>query len=95
MELCELSLCTVRDLIKHGDVTVEQAVSGCISRIRATEPKIMALLATRLDEALERARSMDASRPADFSRKPLWRACHCQRCLDDKRYGNDSRIEDP
>ena len=72
MELCELSLCTVRDLIKHGDVTVEQAVSGCISRIRETEPKIMALLATRLDEALERARSMDASRPADFSRKPLW-----------------------
>ena len=72
MELYELSLSAVRDLIKNGEVTAEQAVSACISRIRKTEPSIMALLDTRLEEAQELARNMDISRPSDLSLKPLW-----------------------
>ncbi len=72
MELYELSLCSIRDLLRKGDVTAEQAVSSCIERTRTTEPNIRALLDTRLDESLDLARSMDKEKPTDFASKPLW-----------------------
>ena len=72
MELFELSLCEIRDLLRRGEISAEQAVQSCLSRIEATEPQVKALLAVRGEAALEQARAMDASRPADFSDKPLW-----------------------
>jgi len=71
-ELFELSLCEVRDLLRKGEVSAEAVTRACIDRINATEPTVNALLARRDGEALEEARAMDRSRPADFSDKPLW-----------------------
>ncbi len=72
MEIFELSLCEVRDLIRNGSITAEDAVRSCLARIEATEPKIKALLSRRDAAALEQARAMDASAPADLANKPLW-----------------------
>ena len=67
-----MSLCAVRDLLQKGEVTAEDAVQSCLGRISSTEPRIGALLSAQPEKALEQARSMDASRPSDFSGLPLW-----------------------
>lgn len=65
-----LSLARLREALAAGNITAEIAAQACVDRIRATEPVLHALLTTRLDEALEEARSMDRGGPqAD---KPLW-----------------------
>ncbi len=70
MSIHTLSLRAVRDALAQGDMSAESAVQACAARIEATEPKVQALLAQDLDNALEQARSMDAQ-GADAS-KPLW-----------------------
>ncbi len=72
MELFELSLCDLRDALREGDVSAEQAVSSCLARIESTEPAVKALLSRRDKAALEQARDMDKNRPSNFTEKPLW-----------------------
>ena len=72
MKLFEHTLCEIRDLLREGSITAEQAVESCIDRIAATEPAINALLAYDPEQAVNQARQMDKNRPADFAEKPLW-----------------------
>ncbi len=67
-----MSLCGVRELLRKGEVSAEEAVKSCLDRITQTEPKINALLAMQAEKALDQARSMDARRPGDLADKPLW-----------------------
>lgn len=68
--LYTLTLAALRRALTTGEITAEDAVRACVDRINATEPQLHALLATRLDDALEDARRMDKDGPqAD---KPLW-----------------------
>ena len=71
-ELFELSLLEAQKLLQKGEISAESLVASCLSRINATENRVGALLARRDEEALEQARAMDKTRPADFSDKPLW-----------------------
>jgi aspartyl-tRNA(Asn)/glutamyl-tRNA(Gln) amidotransferase subunit A len=69
-DLHSLSLTQVRDQLASGETTAALAVSSCLARIRATEPKIKALLCLLDEQAMDQARAMDAAGP-DRS-KPLW-----------------------
>lgn len=69
-DIVALSLTEVRQRLANKELKAEEAVKACVEQIQTTEPAIHALLATRLDEAVEEARGMDKAGPqAD---KPLW-----------------------
>ena len=69
-DLYTKSLSEIRTHLLSREVSAEEAVSSCLARIDATEPKIQALLNLQREEALATAKAMDAAGPdAD---KPLW-----------------------
>ncbi len=64
------SLTKVRDLLRAGEISAQDATRACLERIAATEPRLDALLHVAGEEALNQAAAMDKSGPdAD---KPLW-----------------------
>lgn len=64
------SLTQVRDLLRAGDISAQDATRSCLERIAATEPRLDALLHVAGEEALNQAAAMDKNGPdAD---KPLW-----------------------
>lgn len=69
-ELFSLSLTRVRDLLRLGEVSAQDATKSCLERIAATEPRLEALLHVAADEAMAQARAMDARGPD--AAKPLW-----------------------
>jgi aspartyl-tRNA(Asn)/glutamyl-tRNA(Gln) amidotransferase subunit A len=69
-QLFHHSLTQVRDLLRVGEITAQDATASCLERIAATEPIVEALLHVAGDEALAQARAMDAKGP-DAAR-PLW-----------------------
>lgn len=69
-QLFSHSLTRVRDLLRTGEITAQDATSSCLERIAATEPRLEALLHVAGDEALARAEAMDAQGPD--AAKPLW-----------------------
>jgi aspartyl-tRNA(Asn)/glutamyl-tRNA(Gln) amidotransferase subunit A len=62
-ELTRKGLCEMRDLLASRQVTAEEAVRACLSRIEATEPKVKALLSVQAEAALARARDLDERGP--------------------------------
>ena len=69
-QLFHHSLTQVRDLLRTGEITAQDATTACLERIAATEPIVEALLHVAGEEALAQARAMDAKGP-DAAR-PLW-----------------------
>ena len=69
-QLFHHSLTQVRDLLRAGEITAQDATTACLERIAATEPVVEALLHVAGEEALAQARAMDAKGP-DAAR-PLW-----------------------
>lgn len=64
------SLTQVRDLLRAGEISAQDATRACLERIAATEPGLDALLHVAGEEALNQAAAMDKSGPdAD---RPLW-----------------------
>ena len=64
------SLTQVRDLLRAGEISAQDATRACLERIAATEPRLDALLHVAGEEALNQAAAMDKIGPdAD---KPLW-----------------------
>ena len=64
------SLIQLRDALRCGDISAENAVNTCLDRIRTTEPVVQALVHTDAENALNTARGLDAQGPsADM---PLW-----------------------
>ncbi|WP_245628801.1 amidase, partial [Salidesulfovibrio brasiliensis] len=57
-------------MLQAGDITAEQAVQACLDRIEETEPKIKALISIQAEQALTKARELDAAGPDPD--KPLW-----------------------
>ena len=49
----------IRDAIRRGEMTAEDACAGAIDRIRATDPKLAAFLHVAPDRAMARARALD------------------------------------
>lgn len=69
-DIVALSLAEIRQRLAGGEIKAEDVAKACVAQIHATEPNIHALLATRLEAAVEEARGMDKQGPqAD---KPLW-----------------------
>jgi aspartyl-tRNA(Asn)/glutamyl-tRNA(Gln) amidotransferase subunit A len=64
------SLTQVRDGLRSGEISAQDATRSCLERIAATEPKLDALLHVATEEALSQATAMDKNGP-DAS-KPLW-----------------------
>jgi aspartyl-tRNA(Asn)/glutamyl-tRNA(Gln) amidotransferase subunit A len=69
-DLCSLSLLDLRQALAGRETTAEAAVSACLARIAATEPRLYALISVDAENALAQARAMDAAGP-DPS-QPLW-----------------------
>ena len=69
-QLFHHSLTQVRDLLRTGEITAQDATTACLERIAATEPIVETLLHVAGEEALAQARAMDAKGP-DAAR-PLW-----------------------
>ncbi|MGE4290885.1 MAG: Asp-tRNA(Asn)/Glu-tRNA(Gln) amidotransferase subunit GatA [Desulfovibrio sp.] len=69
-ELHQKTLTELRSLLLAGEATAEQAMSDCLERIEATEPRVRALLAVRGEDALAEARALDQAGPDP--EKPLW-----------------------
>ncbi|MBC16441.1 Glutamyl-tRNA(Gln) amidotransferase subunit A [Pseudodesulfovibrio profundus] len=69
-ELFEKSLGEIAGLLQSGEVKAVDAVTSCIERIEATEPRVQALLTVMKDEALQQAEAMDAEGPD--AEKALW-----------------------
>lgn len=69
-QLFSRSLTQVRDLLRTGDVSAQDATRSCLERIAATEPQLEALLHVAGDEAMAQAKAMDAEGPD--ATKPLW-----------------------
>ncbi len=69
-QLFHHSLTQVRDRLRTGEITAQDATTACLERITATEPIVEALLHVAGEEALAQARAMDAKGP-DAAR-PLW-----------------------
>ena len=64
------SLTQVRDLLRAGEISAQDATRACLERIAATEPRLDALLHVAGEEALNQAAAMAQSGPdAD---RPLW-----------------------
>ncbi len=70
MSIHTLSLRAVRDALAKGEVSAQDVVQAAVDRIKATEPRVQALLAQDLDNALEQAQNMDKA--GVDSSKPLW-----------------------
>ena len=68
--LTSLSLAAVRKKLAEKEVKAEEVTAACVAQIEKSEPTVQALLATRLDEALEEARALDRQGPD--AAKPLW-----------------------
>ena len=64
------SLTQVRDLLRAGEISAQDATSSCLERIASTEPMLDALLHIAGDEALTQAKAMDAQGPD--AAQPLW-----------------------
>ncbi len=64
------SLAQVRDLLRTGEISAQDATRSCLERIAATEPKLDALLHVAGEEAMNQAAAMDKSGPD--AAKPLW-----------------------
>ncbi|MGE4443122.1 MAG: Asp-tRNA(Asn)/Glu-tRNA(Gln) amidotransferase subunit GatA [Desulfomicrobium sp.] len=64
------SLTQVRDLLRAGEISAQDATRSCLERIAATEPRLDALLHVAGEEALSQASAMDKNGPD--ARKPLW-----------------------
>lgn len=69
-DICSLSLCGLASALKNREIGVRESVEACRKRIEETEPKIDALLALNLENALKYAEKLDAAGP-DKS-KALW-----------------------
>jgi aspartyl-tRNA(Asn)/glutamyl-tRNA(Gln) amidotransferase subunit A len=69
-QLFSHSLTRIRDLLRNGEISAQEATSSCLERIAATEPRLEALLHIAGNEALAQAKAMDASGPD--AAKPLW-----------------------
>ena len=69
-ELFEKSLGEIAAMLQSGEVKAVEAVTSCIERIEATEPRVQALLTVMKDEALQQAEAMDAEGPD--AEKSLW-----------------------
>jgi aspartyl-tRNA(Asn)/glutamyl-tRNA(Gln) amidotransferase subunit A len=69
-QLFSHSLTRVRDLLRTGEISAQDATNSCLERIAATEPRLEALLHVAGDEALARAKAMDMQGPD--ATKPLW-----------------------
>ncbi len=69
-DICRLSLTEVRDKLAARELTAEEAVAACLTRIEATEPRLKAILHLMADTALEQAKTMDAAGPD--AAKRLW-----------------------
>ena len=69
-ELFEKKLGEIAGLLQSGEVKAVDAVTSCIERIEATEPRVQALLTVMKDEALQQAEAMDAEGPD--AEKALW-----------------------
>ncbi len=69
-QLFHHSLTQIRDLLRTGEITAEDATTACLERIAATEPALDALLYVAGEGAIAQARAMDAQGP-DATR-PLW-----------------------
>src|SRR6056297_3311743 len=68
--LIDRSATSMAAMIRSGDITSEQLVSGCLARIEAVNPVLNAVV--RLDpRAMERARAADRARAAGKSLGPL------------------------
>lgn len=69
-DICSLSLCELAAALRNRDIGVKEAVEACRKRIEETEPKIDALLALNLENALQYAEKLDAAGPD--RNKALW-----------------------
>lgn len=69
-QLFSLSLTRIRDLLRSGEISAQEATRSCLDRIAATEPRLEALLHIAGNEALDQAKAMDADGPD--AAKPLW-----------------------
>ena len=69
-QLFSHSLTRIRDLLRSGEISAQDATSSCLERIAATEPRLDALLHVAGDEALAQAKDMDGHGPD--ATKPLW-----------------------
>lgn len=69
-EIVRLSLTEVRDKLAGREIKAEEAVTACLDRIGATEPRLRAILNLQAEAAIEQARAMDASGPDPAKR--LW-----------------------
>ena len=61
-QLFSHSLTRIRDLLRSGEISAQDATSSCLERIASTEPRLDALLHVAGDEALAQAKDMDAHR---------------------------------
>lgn len=69
-ELHTKTLTETAAMLQAGEMTAEQAVKACLERIEETEPKIKALISVQGEQALARARELDAAGPDPD--KSLW-----------------------
>ncbi|MDR3362145.1 MAG: Asp-tRNA(Asn)/Glu-tRNA(Gln) amidotransferase subunit GatA [Desulfovibrio sp.] len=69
-DICSLSLTAVADALQKKEIGALEATQSCLARIAATEPRIAALLLVNEEQALERARALDAAGPDPL--RPLW-----------------------
>ncbi len=75
MSIYTETLAAVRNKLAQGEVSAEDVTRAATARIEATEPKVQALLASNVAQALEDAQRMDSSEQAgkaDLVNKPLW-----------------------
>lgn len=74
IDICNQTLCSIRNGLASGELRVEEVVRACLQRMDALEPSIHAFI-TRMDEqALDQARSMDVAGPGPdvLQSRPLW-----------------------
>jgi len=69
-DITALTLTGLRARLKSKELSATQAVSACLARIEATEPKVDALLSIQAEAALQEAAKLDQAGPSED--KPLW-----------------------
>ncbi|GFH63004.1 MAG: glutamyl-tRNA(Gln) amidotransferase subunit A [Candidatus Desulfovibrio kirbyi] len=69
-DICSLSLTAVANALQKKEISALETTQACLNRIEATEPKIAAMLLVNNENALQRARSLDAAGPDPAL--PLW-----------------------
>ena len=70
-ELTRLTVKQASDLVRSGDVSPVQLVEACLDRIDRYNPVLGAFITVAGDEALERARRLEAERQSGALRGPL------------------------